>query len=97
MLELNQIGGVTSSLQRPGRPRDKRGVVACSLTLPVAGEYALEDSNTSRLPRGKHNISPRGGATGGASFDADLCRLVELWPELPEPTREEILRLAGIV
>jgi hypothetical protein len=51
-------------------------------------------------PSGKAGVLGTGGAESGAvdarnaPIDAELARLIDAWPKLPEATREDILALA---
>ena len=69
-------------------------------------EYAREDSKDERKPREKPQVVASSGAEGGANADrdrllakieddADLQRLIAMWPSLPANIIERIMRLVN--
>src|SRR5262249_31434930 len=55
---------------------------------------ALQGEETERLPveEGPRLLT---GCTDPVKFPADLARIIDLWPNLPENVRRAILALAG--
>jgi hypothetical protein len=66
-----------------------------SANSQVAEDQALAEANENPPSPAGGNLVFHSGSEG--EIPADLAKLIQAWPTLPEDTRQAILRAAGVL